>query len=266
MGLFIVTLALLVAILGPWIAPFPADGMKAVTHLDVRLEAPSSSHPLGTDALGRDVLSRIMLGARISLGTAFGVVSMALVVGSLLGLWAGYAGGKVDEMLMRATDIAMSVPVLILAIVVVTAFGPGLFNTMLALAVLFWPSYARLARAEALWIREQAYVKAAHSLGVSRRRVILVHILPNSVTPLIVQASFDTGRAILLAASLGFLGLGAQPPAPEWGLMVAHGRNYISSSWWFSTFPGLSIMLVVLGFNLLGDGLRDIFDRKTGGT
>jgi len=218
----------------------------------------------GTDDLGRDYLSRVVLAAPYDLEIAILVVGIALLVGVVLGVVAGYFGGWVDEMIMRITDIFLSVPGLILALAFTSALGPGLDNVMTALIIVWWPPYTRLIRGQALAVRENLYVEAARAVGVPSRRIVFRHILPNTFAPVLVNATLDMGSVILVASALSFLGLGVRPPAPEWGAMVSDGRNYIIAQgwWWLSTFPGLAILFASLGFNLAGDGLRDILDPR----
>jgi peptide/nickel transport system permease protein len=223
---------------------------------------PSFSHIFGTDDLGRDVLSRVISGSSISLRIAITVVTVAFAVGTIMGTAAGFFGGAVDEILLRITDIFLSIPGLVLALVIAAALGPSLYNVVLALCVTWWPWYARLARGQAISIREKQYVEAGRMVGASDLRLIFRHILPNCLSPLIVQASMDLGFVILNAAALSFIGLGAQPPSPEWGSMLNLGRSYLREAWWMATFPGLAILITVLGFNFLGDALRDILDPK----
>jgi peptide/nickel transport system permease protein len=225
------------------------------------LRPPSLEHLLGTDEIGRDVLSRILSGAHLSLEIAVVVVAIGAAVGTMLGLIAGYAGGWTDELLMRLSDIFLAFPALVLAMAIAATLGPSIGHTMLALTVLWWPWYARLIRGQVLSLRERQYVEAAHAVGVPPSGVIWRHLLPNTLTPLLVQVSLDVGFAILAASSLSFIGLGVQPPTPDWGLMVADAQSYVRSAWWVGTFPGLAIMLAVLGFNLLGDTLNDILSH-----
>jgi peptide/nickel transport system permease protein len=257
-GLFIILILLFTAIFASFIAPYEADEINPPD----RLKPPSREHFCGTDPAGRDVFSRIIYGSRISIRIGVTVVSMAAVFGSLIGLISGYIGGKVDEIMMRITDVFFSVPYLILAMAIAAALGPNLVNAMISLAVVWWPIYARLTRGQALLIREYTYIEAARGLGAGNLRIIFRHILPNSFSPVIVQASLDFGNAVMFAAALSFIGLGAQPPTPEWGAMISIGRNYLRDAWWYPTFPGLAILITVLGFNLLGDGLRDILDPR----
>ena len=257
-GLMIIVTLCITAIFASYIAPYESDEINPPD----RLRPPSKEHICGTDTAGRDVFSRIIYGSRISIRIGVTVVSIAAVFGSLIGLFSGYLGGKVDEIMMRITDVFFSVPYLILAMAIAAALGPNLVNSMISLAVVWWPIYARLTRGQALLIRESTYIEAARGLGAGNLRIIFRHILPNSFSPVIVQASLDFGNAIMFAAALSFIGLGAQPPTPEWGAMISIGKNYLRDAWWYPTFPGLAILITVLGFNLLGDGLRDILDPK----
>ena len=246
------------ALLAPVLAPYD----PLVQDLGSRLRPPSSEHWLGTDSLGRDIASRILYGARISLIIGVVVVTAAGVVGTAIGLVAGYAGGLVDEVLMRLTEVFLAFPALILAMAIAGALGPSLTNAIIAIAAVTWAVYARLVRGQILSLRRREFVEAARAIGASRTRVILRHLLPNAIAPLMVQASFDLGSSIIAAAGLSFIGFGAQPPTPEWGVMISEGRNYISTQPWLSLFPGLAILLAVGSFNLLGDGLRDAFDPR----
>jgi peptide/nickel transport system permease protein len=222
-----------------------------------RLAAPSALHWFGTDDGGRDILTRVIYGTRSSLLTALGILSLASVIGTSIGLAAGYFGGWVDETLMRITDMFLAFPALVLAMGLAAALGPSLFNAMLATAVVWWPWYARLVRGQALHLKNEAFVEAAHVAGASGLRIAVRHILRNCLTPIIVQMSLDIGYAILTLSSLSFIGLGAQPPTPEWGSMVSIGRDYFLDQWWIVTFPGLAIFVSVMAFNLLGDGLQE---------
>jgi peptide/nickel transport system permease protein len=253
--LFILGMTALFAPLLPLPLPLHQD-------LAYRLKLPSAGHSLGTDQLGRDILSRIIFGGRISLTVGLVIVLSAGTVGTVIGLVSGYVGGWVEEVLMRITDVFLAFPSLILAMAIATALGPGLYNAMIAIAAVTWPIYARLVRAQALSLRRQEFVEAAVCLGASPVRVLFRHILPNSLSAILVQASFNMGSAILTAAGLSFIGLGLQPPAPEWGVMISEGRQFISTHYWLSTFPGIAILLSVTAFNLLGDGLRDLLDPR----
>ena len=261
-GLTIVVLFLIVVAIGPSIAPYPEDARGAV-HLERKLQPPSAAHWFGTDEVGTDVYTRVILGARVSLQIGLVITVIAALIGVPLGIVAGYLGGTLGELIMRVTDVFLSVPALILALAVVGALGPGIVNAMLALSLVWWPGYVRLVQGKTLALKQETYVEAARAVGTGRLRIVFVHILPNCVSPIVVKASMDMGMAILAAASLGFIGLGAQPPYPEWGAMISHGRNYLPTWWWYSAFPGLAIYLTVLGFNLLGDGLRDLLDPKS---
>jgi peptide/nickel transport system permease protein len=263
-GLAIVAIFLVVSAVGPWIVPYPEDGRGAV-HLDRKLQPPSGAHWFGTDEVGNDVYTRVILGARVSLQIGLVITVIAALIGVPLGIVAGYLGGSVGELIMRVTDVFLSVPALVLALAVVGALGPGIVNAMLALSLVWWPGYVRLVQGKTLALRQETFVEAARAVGTGRLRVVFVHILPNCVSPIVVKASMDMGTAILAAASLGFIGLGAQPPFPEWGAMISHGRNYLPTWWWYSAFPGLAIYLTVLGFNLVGDGLRDLLDPRSRG-
>jgi len=259
-GLSIVSLMLALSVLAPWITPYPRDVIAV--HPSDRLQPPSWGHWFGTDELGRDILSRVVFGTRISLRVGSLVVALALAIGLPLGLVAGTYGGVLDEILMRVTDVFLSFPPLLLAMAISAILGASLVNVMIAIAIAWWPWYARLVRAEAVSLRERAYVEAARAAGASWSRIIWRHILPNSVAPVVVQASMDFGSVILTSASLSFLGLGAQSPTPEWGLMINIGRTFFLTHWWIVTFPGLAILVAVLGFNLTGDGLREILDPR----
>lgn len=246
------------AILAPVIAPYD----PLAQDLGSRLQPPSSAHWLGTDSLGRDIASRILYGARISLVIGIVVVASAGVVGTVIGLVAGYAGGLIDEALMRLTEVFLAFPALILAMAIAGALGPSLTNAIIAIAAVTWAVYARLTRGQILSLRRREFVEAARAIGASRVRILWHHLLPNVLAPLMIQASFDLGSSIIAAAGLSFIGFGAQPPTPEWGVMISEGRNYISTQPWLSLFPGLAILLAVGSFNLLGDGLRDAFDPR----
>jgi len=258
-GLGIVISLLLVAVFAPYLAPYPEDG-GAVVRFSEAHSAPSWAHPFGTDEVGRDVLSRVILGSRISLILGFVVLSIALLVGIPLGLIAGYWGGGVNTVIMRLTDIFLAVPPTVLALAVSSALSPSLTNAMIAVSFGWWPWFTRLVQGEVLSVKEEQFVEASRSLGASKFRIVFKDILPNILSPVIVKATLDMGFVILIGASLSFLGLGAQPPTPAWGTMIAEGRIYLPESWWAATFPGLAIFVTVLGFNLLGDGLRDVFD------
>lgn len=259
----VAALAVLLALVaGAILAPFIALADPLAQTLAAQLEPPSAAHWLGTDQLGRDVLSRLLYGARISLVIGLTVVLLAGTFGTLVGLVAGYAGGAVEEGLMRLTDVFLAFPPLILAMAIAGALGPSLTNAIVAIAVVTWAIYARLTRGQVLSLRRREFIEAARSIGASRSRILLRHLLPNALAPLLVQASFDMGAAIVSAAGLSFIGFGAQPPTPEWGVMISEGRNFISTEPWLSLFPGLAILLAVGAFNVLGDGLRDALDPR----
>jgi peptide/nickel transport system permease protein len=252
-GLLLSVGIVIVALAGPWLTPHDPLAMDPSN----RLTAPSALHWLGTDDGGRDVFARVIYGARSSLLTALGILAIAAAIGTSIGLTAGYFGGWVDEVLMRITDMFLAFPALVLAMGLAAALGPSLFNAMIATAVVWWPWYARLVRGQALHLKNEAFVDAARVAGASGLRIATSHILRNCLTPIIVQMSLDIGYAILTLASLSFIGLGAQPPTPEWGSMVSIGRDYFLDQWWIVTFPGLAIFLSVMAFNLLGDGLQE---------
>ncbi|HWU96074.1 peptide transporter [Bosea sp. Root670] len=263
-GLVVIVLVLLCALFAPLIAPHEPN----LTNNAVFLKPPfwqeggSLSYPLGTDAIGRDILSRLLFGARLSLVIGIAVVALAIVVGIVLGLIAGYFKGIADIAIMRLMDILMTMPSLLLAIVIVAILGPGLMNAMLAVAIVVLPHYVRITRAAVIAEASKDYVVAAQVSGAQTVRLMFSEILPNCAAPLIVQATLGVSTAILDAAALGFLGLGAQPPTPEWGTMLADAREFVLRAWWVVTFPGLAILITVLAFNLLGDGLRDALDPK----
>lgn len=255
----ILFLLLFVALCAPVLAPH--DPMEQ--NLYARLEPPSLVHPLGTDDFGRDILSRMIYGSRISLRIGGASITAALLVGTLLGLWAGYWGGWADTLIMRCMDLLLAFPSILLAIAIVAVAGPGIDNAIMAVSVVLIPQFARLVRSSVLTVRETAYVEAARALGAGQMRILFVAILPNCMAPIIVQTTLGLGTAILDAAGLSFLGLGAQPPMPEWGAMLAGGRELLFEAPWVMTFPGLAIFIVVLAINLFGDGLRDALDPKT---
>jgi peptide/nickel transport system permease protein len=257
-GLVIVVVTLLVAVFSPLLVPY--DPIQP--DLNVKLTAPSTAHVLGTDDMGRDIFSRILLGTRVSLTSALIIISVSMVFGLFIGLIAGFIGGWLDDLLMRLTDIFLAFPALILAMAISATLGPSLQNAMIAVASVWWPWYARLVRGQVISIRNREYVEAARSVGATPLRVLMRHIFPNTLGPLLVQATLDVGNTILLTASLSFIGLGAQPPTPEWGSMVSVGRLYLLGYWWVPTMPGFAILLTVLGFNLLGDALRDFADVR----
>lgn len=263
LGLAIILFYVVIAVFAPVIAPYPADagyGDEPAVHFDQRFQPPSLDHPMGTDRTGRDILSRVIFGTRLSLRLGIVVLSVAIGIGVPIGLIAGYTGGTVGTVFMRLTDVFLSIPPLVLALAVSVAMEPSLTNSMIAIAVVWWPWYARLVHGEVLSVKQETFVEASRGIGSSMPRILSREILPNILAPITVKFSLDMGYAILVGAGLGFLGLGAQPPTPEWGTMTAQGREFLPHRWWYSTFPGLAIFLAVLGFNFLGDGLRDIFD------
>jgi peptide/nickel transport system permease protein len=227
-----------------------------------RLEPPSWGHWFGTDDLGRDILSRVILGASVSLKVGFSSVGLALVVGTVLGLLAGFYGRWVDDVLMRFMDMLFAFPAVLLAIAILAIRGPGTSNTIIAIAIVYVPIFARVTRASVLGVREEVYVRASRSVGASDFRLLTKHVLPNAAAPIIVQTSISLAFAVLAEAALSFLGLGTQPPNPSWGLMLAEGRGFIDLAWWLAFFPGMAIVITVLCFNLLGDGLRDVLDPR----
>lgn len=261
-GLVLVLALVLAAALAPWIAPHDPIAQD----LGNRLLPPGTpGHRLGTDDFGRDILSRILHGARITLQIVALVALTAPVLGLLVGTVAGYFGGWVDAVLMRVTDIFLAFPRLILALALVAVLGPGVGNAVLAIALTAWPPYARVARAETLTVRGSDYIAAVRLQGAGAPRIIWGHVVPMCVPSVIIRVTLDMAGVILIAAGLGFLGLGAQPPLPEWGLMISSGRKFLFEQWWVATMPGLAIFLVSLGFNLLGDGLRDVLDPRSAG-
>lgn len=260
-GTLIIILVLFMAIFAEQVAPYPEEG-KGKTNAPNTLMAPSADHWFGTDKLGRDILSRIVMGSRSALIVPIGVVLFAVLLGAPLGALAGYKGGWLDEVIMRVTDLFLAFPSLLLAMAIASALGRGLDKAAIALVVSWWPWYTRIARGVAVGLRERYFVEAAQAIGVSDAVIIFRHILPNTISPILVQATVDMGTVILAMGGLAFLGLGTQPPAPDWGLMVSEGRTYILDQWWIATFPGMAIFIVVLAFNLLGDTLRDIFDPR----
>nr|WP_231701907.1 nickel transporter permease [Crassaminicella thermophila] len=257
-GLFIVCLLILTAIFADVIAPYGYDDQE----LSNAFKSPSFKHLFGTDEFGRDIFSRIIYGSRISLEVGFIAVSISVVIGGFLGAIAGYYGGMVDNFIMRCMDVLLSIPQILLAISIAASLGPGLINLMIAVGISSIPQYARLVRASVLSIREQEFIEAARSVGSSDIRIIFKHILPNCLAPIIVQATLGVAFAILTAAGLSFIGLGIQPPTPEWGAMLSGGRGYIRDYAYMTLFPGLAIMITILALNFLGDGLRDALDPK----
>jgi peptide/nickel transport system permease protein len=259
LGLLIVVGLVLIAALAPWITA--SDGLEP--DLANRLQAPGSEHWFGTDGLGRDIRDRIIWGSRITLYIVALVSVIVVPIGLVIGIIAGYIGGLMDTVLMRITDIFLAFPRLILAMALVAALGPGLENAVLAIALTTWSPFARIARAEALTIRNSEFILAARVQGVSTAGILTRHVTPLCMSSVIVRLTLDMAGIILTAAGLGFLGLGAQPPTPEWGAMISLGRQYLIDQWWVPTAPGVAILVVSLGFNLLGDGLRDVFDPRS---
>jgi peptide/nickel transport system permease protein len=250
----ILVLGLLVlTFFGVKLAPYNPMGVN----LPAKLKAPSVEHWMGTDDMGRDVLSRIMAGTRLSVETVAVIMTSSLIIGILVGLPSGYFGGRIDETLMRITEIFLAFPPLILALAIVAALGPNLVNAMLAISAVWWPWYARMVRGQVLALKERQFVEASRSLGAGPAWIMFRHILPNCMMPVLVQASMDLGSALVTTAGLSFIGLGAQAPTPEWGAMVGIGRRYLLTAWWISTFPGLAIFITILSLNLLSDSLQD---------
>ncbi len=257
-GLILLTAEILVALAAPWIAPYDPTAQDLLAPL----QAPSWSHPFGTDEVGRDILSRLIYGARISLSVGLISVGIAGAGGVALGLVSGFFGGRIEEVILRFMDLLLAFPGILLALAIVAVLGPGLFNVMVAVGLSDIPSFTRLTRGQTLAIRELDYVSGARAIGCADGRVLWRYILPNVLPALIVLATLRVATAILTASGLSFLGLGAQPPTPEWGAMLALGRTFLRQAWWITTFPGLAIMVTVLGINMLGDGLRDALDPR----
>ncbi len=256
-GALVVAFWVLIAAFAPVIAPYdPID-----QEVSLRLAAPSATNWLGRDGLGRDVLSRVLWGGRVSLPVAVVVVVLASIFGTLYGGLAGFVGGRLDELLMRIVDMVLAFPSLILAMAIAAALGPSIGNSMLAMLLVWWPPYARLSRGQVLALKARDFATAAHALGLSRRRILLRHLLPNALAPSLVLMTMDFGNAVIITAALSFLGLGAVPPTPEWGAMVAEGRE-LMQQWWISTFPGLAILSVAIATNFIGDALRDAIDPR----
>ena len=251
----------IIAVAAPLLAPFPGDAGTATNPFAV-LRPPSVAHLLGTDQVGRDLLSRVIYGTRVSPLIAAYVLAIAAAVGIPLGIAAGYFGGWLDEVIMRITDVFLAFPPLLLALALAAVLPASLTSVTIAIAATWWPWYARLIRGQAASVAGRPFIESCRALGIPRWRILARHVLPNSITPLIVQISLDVGGVILVASALSFLGLGAQDPTPEWGLMVAQGQPYFPTAWWLVTFPGLAILITAFGFNLLGDGLRDLLDPR----
>lgn len=260
LGLILVALVILAAVLAPVLATHP-EAVWDMSPKD-RLLAPSSQWLLGTDRMGADVYSRILFGARITLVIATVAVGVSLLIGVPIGLWAGWRGSWIGEILMRVSDVFLAVPQIVLAIAIAQTLGPSIENVILALSLTYWPWFTRLVFAEVRRLKNETFIEAAIALGVPHWRIVLLHVLPNVTSPIIVRTSIGMGFTILTAASLGFLGLGAPPPAPEWGRMISESREFLPEAWWYALAPGLAIFIVVMGFNLLGDGLRDVLDPR----
>jgi peptide/nickel transport system permease protein len=260
-GGLISALIVVIALLAPLLAPFPADAGSA-THPFIVLHPPSAQHWFGTDNVGRDVYSRVLYGARISPLIAVIVLAISCAVGIPLGVAAGYFGGWLDETIMRVTDIFLAFPPLLLALALAAVLPASVTTVIIVIALTWWPWYTRLIRGQAASVAGRPYIDSCRALGISRLRIIFRHILPNSITPLIVQVSLDVGGVILTVSALSFLGLGAQDPTPDWGLMVAEGQDYFLTAWWVVAFPGIAILVTAFAFTLLGDGLRDLMDPK----
>ena len=254
-GLVLLAIAILAVTFAPLLTSAPPNQIDVLNPLAPPL---TPGHLLGTDQFGRDLLSRILYGGRIDLAIAFGATSVTLVGGTIIGLVAGYSGGKIDNVLMRIVDLFFAFPFLVLIIAIIAMLGPSLFNIFLAIWITSWVAYARIMRAQVIVAKKQQYVLAARALGYSRTRVMLRHILPNTASAVIIFSMVDAIGNIILAASLGFLGLGVQPPTPEWGTMISDGQNYITTAWWLTTFPGLAVVFVGVAFSLIGDGLADV--------
>ncbi|MCY3835231.1 MAG: ABC transporter permease [Anaerolineaceae bacterium] len=260
-GLVILIFILLVAISAPWIAPYPEAATRA--NPLARDQSPNETYYFGTDRIGRDIFSRVLLGTGLALRVGTTIVFMASSIGVTIGAVSGYFGGWVEELLMRFTDIFLTVPGLVLAIAFTAALGRGIDNAMIGIALVWWPGFARMTRSQVISIKEEPYVEAIYGLGGGHMRIIFRHILPNAFSPIIIKMTTDFGFAVLTAAALGFVGVGAQPPTPEWGAMINFGRDYFPERWWMSTFPGMAIWLMVFCWNLLGDGLRDVLDPRS---
>lgn len=261
LGATLLGLLIIAAIFAPWLAPYPNDVFDF--HIERRLLAPTADALMGTDRMGSDIFSRLLFGARITLMLAGIAVGSALLIGVPIGLIAGYYQSWFSDALMRVAEIFLAVPQIVLAIAIAQTLGPSIENVILALSLTYWPFWARLVYAETRSMRNEVFVESAVALGASPWRVIVLHILPNIASPIIVRTSIGMGATILTAATLGFLGLGAPPPTPEWGRMIAESREYLPEAWWYALAPGIAIFLTVLGFNLFGDGLRDILDPRT---
>lgn len=258
-GLTILSLIIISSLLAPILTPYDPTKINVVD----KFQAPSEKHWFGTDEVGRDILSRILYGARLSLGMGVLAITITAAIGIVIGTISGFFGGIIDQIIMRIMDMVLAFPTLILAMALAAALGPNLQNAILAIAIVKIPVYVRLARSETLVLREKLFVKSAIIFGIHPLRIIAKHIVPNAISPVIIQATLDIGDTILMIATLGFLGLGAQPPTPEWGAMISIGWKYLLDFWWYPTFPGLFLFLSSCAFNLIGDGIRDILDPKS---
>ena len=261
-GIAIVSIFIIVGIVSPYIVPYPSDAWGYSYNVEATLLPPSRDHPFGTDEMGRDLFSRVVLGTRFSLIIALGVVSISLLIGVVMGLVAGYMGGLIGMVLMRVTDMFLAFPPLLLAIAFAATLGRGLVNVIIALALSWWPWYARLVYIQVSTVKNLPFVDAAKVIGLSPVKIMFRHVLPNSLTPIIVQAALDMGSAILEAAGLSFLGVGIPPPIPEWGLLISQGWALINRAWWISLFPGIAIVVTVVGFNLLADTFQEVMDPR----
>lgn len=258
-GFAILLLIVLLSIIVPFLSPYDPNKVDLIN----KFQAPSASHWFGTDEVGRDIFTRIFYGAILSLGLGIFIIFIAALLGTLIGSVSGYLGGMVDTIIMRLVDMVLAFPSLILAMSLAAVLGPNIQNAMLAIAIVKVPVYIRLARAEALGLKEKLFVKSAETFGINKARIIMKHIIPNAISPVIIQATLDIGDTILLIATLGFLGLGAQPPTPEWGAMISIGWTYLLTYWWYPVFPGLFLFLAAGALNLIGDGIRDVLDPKS---
>lgn len=258
-GIVIMGLIVLFSLIVPLVSPYDPNKIDLMS----KFQGPSASHWFGTDEVGRDIFTRIFFGAILSLGVGILIIIIAAIVGIVIGTISGYLGGIVDTIIMRLVDMVLAFPSLILAMALAAVLGPNLQNAMLAIAIVKVPVYIRLARAEALGLKEKLFVKSAETFGISKPVIIMKHIIPNAVSPVIIQATLDVGDTILLIATLGFLGLGAQPPTPEWGAMISVGWTYLLTYWWYPVFPGLFLFLAAGALNLIGDGIRDVLDPKS---
>lgn len=260
MGLGIILILLLTALFAPFLAP----DRNAIYDINPqkRLKAPSWEHPFGTDHMGRDILSRVIFGSRVTIVIAIIAVGSALIIGVPIGLIAGYYENWLSGFLMRISDIFLSFPQFVLAMALAVVLGPNIKNTILALSITYWPWFSRIVYAETLFVKHSTFIEATEALGANKFRIIAFHILPNILSPIIVRSTIGMGYTILTAAALGFLGVGAQPPTPEWGLAVSEAREYLPGAWWYATFPGMAIFVVVMAFNMFGDGLRDVLDPR----